>query len=124
MNPSSHWLLYDGDCGFCRRCIDFCRRLDSKNRFRIVAYQNTPPPPLSPALREACNRSIHVIDSEGNLYSSGRATLFILSTLGWTRLAKILGRRPLYWSVEFGYQTVARHRALVSRLLRFPRNKP
>ena len=112
-----HWLFWDGDCGFCRRAVEWVRRRDTAGLFRIVPYQSAPRPPMTDDLAARCARAMHVVASDGRVYAAGRASLFVLERVGWPRLARGLARRPLVWGVELGYRLVARHRGRVSRWL-------
>lgn len=99
------------------------RRRDTDHEFDQVAYQDAlrviPSPPLTPALLEACERAVHVINSDGNVLRAGRATLFILERTGWGYgiLPRVLARPPFIWFTELGYAMVARNRSFFSRFL-------
>ena len=74
---------------------------------------------MTPALREECRRALHVLTAEGETLRAGRAALFVLerTTPAWRVAARALRHPPLSWSVEIGYQIVARNRAVLGRLL-------
>jgi hypothetical protein len=72
---------------------------------------------MTPALREACGRALHVVTSSGAILKAGRATLFIAEQLGYHRLARFLLIPPLIWAVELGYAIVAANRSFFSRFL-------
>ena len=72
---------------------------------------------MTPALREACRRALHVVTSSGEILRTGRATLFVLEQLGYRRLAQALRIPPLIWFVELGYRVVAANRSFFGRLL-------
>jgi len=110
-------LLWDGECGFCRRSVEWAERRDRSRAFRAVPYQQAPSPPMTPALREACARAVHVLTAEGRLLRAGRACLWVLDRIGFPVLARILSVPPLVWIVEGGYWLVARNRRLASRVL-------
>jgi predicted DCC family thiol-disulfide oxidoreductase YuxK len=114
-----HLLLWDGKCGVCRRAIDWVRRRDRAERFEIVSYQEAPAPPMTPELRAACRRAMHVLTSDGQTLRAGRASLFVLKETGNRRLAALLGVPPLVWAVEAGYWILARNRSRLSWLI-FP----
>ena len=118
---SCHLLLWDGACGFCRRAVEWVRRRDPAGQFEILAYQDAPAPPMTPELRDACRRAIHVLTADGQTLRAGRASLFVLGRVGFPVLARLLALPPLIWGVELGYRLVARNRSLVSRLLPRPR---
>jgi predicted DCC family thiol-disulfide oxidoreductase YuxK len=111
-----HYLLWDGACGFCRRAVEWVARRDLAGRFEIVPYQVAASPPMTPELRDACRRAVHVVTTDGRVLRAGRASLFVLGQTGYPRLARLLSVPPLVWIVELGYVLVARNRSLVSRL--------
>ena len=71
---------------------------------------------MTPELRAACARSVHVITTEGRILRAGRASVFILAEVGFPG-ARLLAWPPLIWAVEVGYWLVARNRHLASRIL-------
>jgi predicted DCC family thiol-disulfide oxidoreductase YuxK len=72
---------------------------------------------MTPTLRAACERAIHVVKANGTVLRAGRASLFILEQLGWGWLARILALPPFIWAVEWGYRLVADNRRFFSRFL-------
>jgi predicted DCC family thiol-disulfide oxidoreductase YuxK len=110
-------LLWDGDCGFCRRSVQWAERRDVTHAFQAVPYQQAPSPPMTPALREACARAVHLVTPAGDVLRAGRACLWVLERIGFPRLARVLAVPPLVWFVEVGYWLVARNRRLASRVL-------
>ena len=118
MDQTHHWIVWDGDCGFCRRFVDWALAHDARGEFEAVAYQEVPSPP---ALRDACRSAVHVRTKDGTWLRGGRACLFVLERIGWPRLARLAALPPLLWAVEAGYALVAHNRRLFSRLLPRPR---
>jgi predicted DCC family thiol-disulfide oxidoreductase YuxK len=112
-----HLVLWDGECGLCRRGIAFFERRDEGRRMRFVAYQDAPSPPMTEELAEACRRSVHVVCDDGTVLHAGRASLFILAQIGWWRTARVLATPPLVWLVELSYAVVSRNRHIFSRIL-------
>jgi predicted DCC family thiol-disulfide oxidoreductase YuxK len=115
--PARHLVLWDGECGFCRRCARWLGERDRDGLFEILPYQELPSPPMTPELEAACARAVHVITSDGTRLRAGRALLFAAEALGWRRTSRLLGLPPLVWLVELGYCLVARSRPLISRVL-------
>ena len=70
---------------------------------------------MTPELRDACKRAVHVITTDGRTIRGGRAGLFILEHLGWS--VGILRLPPLVWLVEIAYRIVAGNRKAFSRWL-------
>ena len=72
---------------------------------------------LSPELRAACARAVHVRLPDGSYLRAGRAALFVLDRIGFHRSARTLSRRPMVWAVELGYWVVARNRRFFAEFL-------
>ena len=113
-----HLILWDGACGFCRRCVDWVQAHDTHGRFAAMPYQEVPSPPMTPEMRAACARAVHVIESDGHVLRGGRACMFILRALGWRVTGTIGALPPFVWAVEAAYRYVSTHRAQASRVLR------
>lgn len=111
-----HWIVWDGDCGFCRRAVAWALARDRDGLFEAVPYQSLPTPPMTPALRAACGSAVHVRIAAGEWLRGGRACLFVLERIGWPRLARLARLPPLVWAVEAGYRVVAGNRPFFSRL--------
>jgi predicted DCC family thiol-disulfide oxidoreductase YuxK len=109
-------VLWDGECGFCGRCVEWARRRDRNARLLLVPYQRVPDPPLDATLRADSARAMQVFRTDGTRLRGGRGAVFCLEQLGW-RWTKPLRFAPLAWLTDLGYWFVARNRALFSRLL-------
>jgi len=70
---------------------------------------------MTPKLRKACERAVHVVRTDGRVLRAGRACLFIKERLGWGRLAKLLSWPPFVWPIEWGYRVFADHRPFFAR---------
>ncbi len=112
-----YWLFWDGECGFCRRAVAWVKRHDTRDLLHAVPYQEAPRPPMTEALAARCAHAVHVITPEGRVLAAGRASLLVLETIGFRRLAALFSRRPLIWLVEIVYWIVARHRPFFGRFL-------
>lgn len=111
------WVLWDGNCGFCRRTVEWLCHQDVHGRLRPMPYQEAPAPPMTPELYRACDRAVHVIRPDGRVLRAGRASLHALEIAGWGWKARFLSWPPMIWFVELGYWIVARNRRFFSRLL-------
>ena len=116
MDERRHLIVWDGDCGFCRRAVAWALAHDRNGWFEAVPYQNLPIPPMTLALRDACREAVHVRTTDGKWLRGGRASLFVLERIGWPRLARLAQLPPLVWLVEAGYRVVAANRPFFSRL--------
>jgi predicted DCC family thiol-disulfide oxidoreductase YuxK len=110
-------VLWDADCGFCRRSAAWAAQKDTQRRLEFVPYQEAPSPPMTPDLAAACERAMHVVKTDGTILRAGRAALYVLGAIGWRRRARVLSWPPLVWFVELGYFIVARNRRFFSRFL-------
>ena len=72
---------------------------------------------MTPELRLACERAIHVITADGETLRAGRAAMFILERTGWGAFARLLTWPPFIWFVELGYWIVARNRIFFSKFM-------
>ena len=117
-----HRVLWDGECGLCRRCVAWIDERDRDGLFETIPYQELPSPPMTPELEAACAEAVHVLTADGARLRAGRAVLFVGEQLGWRRSSRLLRLPPMVWLVELAYRFVARNRRLVSRML--PAERP
>ena len=111
------WLIWDGECGFCRRCMEWVRARDHAGIFRPLPYQEAPSPPMTPALYERARRAVLVIKPDSSVIEAGRAAAFVLGELGWKRLGRFMQWRPIVPLTEWGYRRVANNRGWLGRVL-------
>ncbi|MCC7374410.1 MAG: DUF393 domain-containing protein [Verrucomicrobiales bacterium] len=118
--PGRPVVIYDGDCGFCRRCVAKLKRLTAN---QIECLDRLDPqclarfPTLSPA---ALATSVHFVGIDGRV-AQGAEAMFRAAALNsrwrWP-LRAYLKSRFLARAAETSYRFVANHRMLVSRLTR------
>ncbi|HEX8465080.1 MAG TPA: DUF393 domain-containing protein [Abditibacterium sp.] len=113
-NPAKNLVLWDGECGFCRRSVAWLAKYD---RYGTLKFQPNQEADISPQLREACQNSVHVVKSDGEILRGGRAVMFCGEQTKWHRLARI-AQWPIFLPfVELGYALVAKNRGLFSKFL-------
>lgn len=106
-----HYLLYDGDCDFCREWATWLTFHDREQRFRICPWQVVTGPPMTPLLRIQAQRGVQILTSDGRQLSGGRAVLFALQEVAWhPTLVAMLRHRPFVWLADLGYRVVAANR--------------
>ena len=112
-----HALLYDADCGFCKRSLDRILRWDRRGRLRAVPIQGSEGDRLLAALPpERRLDSWHLVGPGGDLYSAGSAAPLLLRLLpGGAALAALLAAFPALTDAAYGW--VAAHRDLLGRFL-------
>jgi predicted DCC family thiol-disulfide oxidoreductase YuxK len=109
-------LVYDGDCAVCRYWVDYWRGLTNG---RIVFRPFQEAAMDFPAIpREAFERAIQLIESDGRVYSGAAATFRVLRyapgrSLWWWSYAHLPGFAAMS---EWAYAFFARRRGLLDRL--------
>jgi predicted DCC family thiol-disulfide oxidoreductase YuxK len=118
-DPENGWVLYDGDCAFCRRIITGIGPL--------LARQGIVPEPLqSPWVRARLGLSeeadlplllqeMRVLTREGQVYGGAEAVLYLAGLFWWAWPLVLLGRLPGgLFLLNQGYRFMARWRHCVS----------
>lgn len=115
-------LIYDGDCGFCRRWIERWRSR-SKDRVDFAPYQkvHSAYPEISV---EDFKRSAQFIDEDEKVLSGAAGIYKTLSYIrGWGWLNFLYQRLPGFAALsEWGYRVVASNRMFFSRWM--PSERP
>lgn len=113
--PSSPTMIYDGDCTFCRYWVS---RWRSTTRGRIIytPLQELGGDRFPEVPRQACERSVHLIMPDGNVYSGAGAVFQALACGAERRwplwcYEKIPGVAPV---TEWFYHVVAKNRPAFS----------
>jgi predicted DCC family thiol-disulfide oxidoreductase YuxK len=109
-------VIWDGDCGFCRRSVDHLRARAGE-RIAFEPYQSAHArfPQVPP---EAFAESVHLVEPDGGVSRGAEAVYRALAIAG-SRLPLLAYR----WlpgfarASEWGYRLVAAHRPLAARVL-------
>ena len=104
-------ILYDAECGFCRRSLSVLLRWDRAGRLRPVALQHPEAARLLTDLTpDERMESWHLISPGGRRWSAGRAVVPLLRLLPAGRVpAAVFARFPRL--TDRGYRWVADHRS-------------
>lgn len=107
-------MIYDGDCGLCRRWAARWRRFTG-DRVAYVPFQRKPDGlPLS---LESLKTSLCFVGEDGKAYRAAEAVCRLLACVpGWGWPLRLYRRWP--WAARAGealYRFVARHRDVLSR---------
>ena len=109
-----HLVLWDGECGFCRRSVQWLQKQD---RYNALKFQPNQEADISEELRRSCQNAVHILKSDGEILKGGRAILFCGRFTRWHQLARI-GQWPIFLPlVELGYALIAKNRLLFSKIL-------
>lgn len=113
-----HLILYDAQCGFCRRSLGWFLRWDRRGALEPVALQDPRAAELLADLDPAARmESWHLVSPSGKRWSAGAAVPPLLRLLpGGNPLAALLAASPR--TTERAYRFVADHRDAFGRLFR------
>ena len=116
-------VLWDGDCGMCRRTSQWIQKADVDHVLQTFPYQECASPPMTPELKAACEQAVHVLTTDGRVLRAGRAAMFVLEHCGAGFPARLMTFPPFIWFVEIGYWIVAHNRPFFSHFL-FTKDEP
>jgi predicted DCC family thiol-disulfide oxidoreductase YuxK len=114
---TSHAILYDPDCGFCRVCVALLLRWDRHGRLRPVALTSTEGMELLAGMPDDQRMaSWHLVPADRTIRSAGAAFSPLFRLLpGGAPLARLTDRFPE--TVERAYCWVADHRTAFGKPL-------
>ena len=108
-------LIYDGECGFCRKCVDLVLRRDREHRLEVVPFQDRERVARFGIPLPALAAAMHLVLPDGRVFAGADAAPEILRLLRKRWLAAIFlvpGVRPVARRV---YAWVARQRRCLVR---------
>ncbi len=114
--PARPVMVFDGDCGFCRRWIARWQRATG-DRVEYVAYQEAAP--RFPGIpRDRFAQAVHLVEADGRVTSGAEAVARTLALGAGRRWPEWCYRHvPLVAPIsEACYRAVARHRPLAGRV--------
>src|SRR5712691_1944462 len=82
-------LIYDGDCGFCRRSVDLLRRWDREQRVELVPFQDQARVAAYGIPLPALAAAMHLVLPDARVFAGADAVPVILRLLP--------GKRWLAW---------------------------
>ena len=102
-------LVYDGDCGFCTRCVRVVERMHA--RADIVAWQFADLPDLGLTQAEAAD-AVQWVESDGTVRGGHEAVAAVLMNAGkvWWPLGRVLLVPGVSWLAAKVYRLVADNR--------------
>ncbi|MSR22708.1 MAG: DUF393 domain-containing protein [Gemmatimonadetes bacterium] len=109
---SGYVLVYDGECGFCRRSVEWVRERDSERAIETVPYEDPSVRERFPELpQERLEEAMHLLAADGSRWEGARAVeelLRVLPGVGWMGWAfRTPGAR---WVAARAYRWVSRNR--------------
>ncbi|MFC6087581.1 thiol-disulfide oxidoreductase DCC family protein [Sphaerisporangium aureirubrum] len=104
-------LVYDGDCGFCRMCLDMARKF-LPYMPRVTAWQGLDLARHGLTLAQV-NASVQLLGPDGLRAHGARAVALLLAVQPSLPL-RVLGRvaltPPVSWAADVAYRVISRYR--------------
>ena len=109
---ASATIVYDQDCGFCLRSLDWVRERDRERVFEAVGCQSEARRQRFPGIAEAaCLRQMYLVEADGRTLAGGDAAAAILRRLpGYGLLGVLLAAPGLRHAIRAAYRVLARNR--------------
>ncbi len=115
------WILYDDECGFCRRWVPFWEPTLRRRGFDVAPLQ-------APWVQERLKGidgdpldDLRLLLRDGNLISGAEAYRYAMRRIWWAYPIFLLSRAPVLSALfDASYRTFARHRNRVSRACGLP----
>lgn len=107
--PPAPILIYDANCGFCRRWVARLKRWDRQDRIRLLPLQDPTAPALARRPREELERAAHLVRPDGAVFAGAPAAREVFAYLpaGWLPRA-LLALPGVLRLAERAYRWVAR----------------
>jgi len=120
------YILWDGDCGFCRRSVEVLARMDEQSTFIVAPYQSFAESELRKvglSFRK-CAREVQIVSRSGRTFGGAFGINYFLWQQSRWKFAVISGFLfPLLFLIEVViYKIVASNRMLFSQIL-FPKDR-
>lgn len=113
-------LVYDGDCGLCRACVEWVKRHDVKNR--IEAFAASDCAWLDAESQPFSDTVVVRRNGDRTFYRSSAIAEVLVELSGmWVILGQTLRfankMAPIRWFHDFLYSVVSKNRRTISNLL-------
>jgi len=106
-------LLWDGECGLCRRSVRWVLARDRRGLLLAMPYQDAlawlPQP-----VRERSPRQAHLRAPDGRYWGGGAAVIRLAGLLGHPLLERVLSLPGPRHAVGWAYRWVAAHRSALA----------
>lgn len=106
-------ILWDGDCGFCRRSVQWVLR-QKPGAILAEPYQNHLNW-LPPEVARLAPVQVHLLTPDGYFWGADQAACLVLKQIGYRKLAFLIGLPLIRLFSRWCYFFVARNRRLFSR---------
>ncbi len=112
----SFTLLYDSECPFCRREVEWLRRRDRDGRLAVIdiAAPGFDPAPLG-LTHDRVHARLHGVDGDGDVVEGLAAMRGAWRAVGLGWVMAPTGWPVLRWFADLGYRQFARYRVPLGR---------
>ena len=110
IHAEKSFLIWDGDCAFCARCVQFIQRRIHTSA-TIVAHQKADLEVLG-LTTEQCNQALQWVDSDGRIRSGSRAVAELLKSADrvWSVLGVLIDLPIIRLFSSAIYKLIAKNR--------------
>ncbi len=117
-NTSKDILIWDGNCKFCQKCIDWLISRGGDEKLFLVPFQQIPYPPMNGEFEKECIQSIQFLKSTHEIFTGGDAFIEILFAVGYNKIARIMTKPILKNIINNLYFFMAKNRIFLSRFIK------
>lgn len=113
-------MLYDGDCGFCRKWIEKWRKI-TEGAVAYIPYQEGLAR-FPQVTEEQCKEAVQLVMEDGRVFSGAHAVFHSFALAGKHRwLLWLYEHAPFFGrTAEVAYHLVASHRTMLSKFFKKP----
>ncbi len=123
--PRRGWVLYDGDCGFCRRWATLCASTLRRNGYTPAPLQASWVRPRLSCDPDDLLADLRLLRADGSQVRGSAVYLEVMRHIWWTWPLSRLFRLPgLHHLFDWTYRTVAAHRSHLSSACGLDSSKP
>jgi len=114
--PRKPLVIFDGECGICRRSVDYWRR-QTGEAFEYLPLQSGEVAARFPEVpRAALEAAVHLIETDGRVTCAAEAVFRARALAGRTGLGWYRKVPGFAGFAEWAYRRVARNRRWISRV--------
>ncbi len=115
---SKNILVWDGNCKFCQKCINWLISKGGKKKIFFIPFQEIPHPPMSDEFKKECMQSIQFLKPTHEIFAGGDAISEILFAIGYMNIATMMRKPKLRKLSNYLYDFIAKQRSLLSSFIR------
>lgn len=119
--PPRGWILYDADCGLCRRTIHIWQSTATRHGFAVKSLQAAQADGTLQLAPENLLDDIRVLTPDGQLISGADAYLHIARKIWWTwPFYAVFSLPGFHWLLARTYRWINRNRYRISGTCALP----